>query len=211
MFFSNMYALLETMGLSMDIKRHDDQLTVSMTPKPSENNKAKITKPLILTGTPQELDAQFFALATAPLEKTAGIIANINFYEEAISTEEEKARLKVEEAKKAGSKKEVKKEEKKKEEPQVKLLPPCKQPVFDSIAQAVRFGISGSYTYEHTVKGKMSLTAEMQKALAEISEDGKTLVSLLTAEEGGPVRDPKEQAKEALDKIEQQEKKEGKA
>ncbi len=84
MFFSQIYqAMVEGVDLSLVIRKRADRLTVSVLPK-SASTKEGIHNsivPLIVGGTPAELDAGFFASAFRPLQRAGGIIANIAEFE----------------------------------------------------------------------------------------------------------------------------------
>lgn len=57
-------------------------ITVFVTPKTiAEDSALKGLKPLHLTGTPEELDAEFFGLVTTPLQKTQAVFNNVEAYE----------------------------------------------------------------------------------------------------------------------------------
>lgn len=57
-------------------------ITVFVTPKTiSEDSALKGLKPLHLTGTPEELDTEFFGLVTTPLQKTQNIFNNVEAFE----------------------------------------------------------------------------------------------------------------------------------
>lgn len=57
-------------------------ITVFVTPKTiAEDSALKGLKPLHLTGTPEEIDAEFFGLVTTPLQKTQAVFNNVEAYE----------------------------------------------------------------------------------------------------------------------------------
>lgn len=57
-------------------------ITVFVTPKTiAEDSALKGLKPLHLTGTPEEIDAEFFGLVTTPLQKTQAVFNNIEAFE----------------------------------------------------------------------------------------------------------------------------------
>lgn len=57
-------------------------ITVFVTPKTvAEDSALKGLKPLHLTGTPEELDTEFFGLVTSPLQKTQNIFNNVEAFE----------------------------------------------------------------------------------------------------------------------------------
>lgn len=84
MFFTQIHqAMVEGVDLSLVIRKRADRLTVSVLPK-SVSTKDSIRNdivPLVIGGTPAELDAGFFASAFRPLQRTGGIIANIAEFE----------------------------------------------------------------------------------------------------------------------------------
>lgn len=57
-------------------------ITVFVTPKTiSEDSALKGLKPLHLTGTPEEIDAEFFGLVTTPLQQTQTVFNNVEAFE----------------------------------------------------------------------------------------------------------------------------------
>jgi PRTRC genetic system protein E len=203
MFFTQLYTLLEGMYLTATFKRHNDQLTIILTPEPTDGGKATISRPLVLTGRPEEFETDFFRLVTEPLQKTAGIIANINLYEDAISRDEEKAKLAAAEATKKASGKAGKAKTEPApapEVPKIKLLPAMTAKNFDSVVMAIKMGISGEYTYSSSIKGKHSLSTEQQEKMAEF-EQGRAINTLLTEEEGGQPLPAKENAAQLMDQL----------
>lgn len=84
-------------------------ITVFVTPKTiSEDSALKGLKPLHLTGTPEEIDAEFFGLVTTPLQKTQAVFNNVEAYEAQLQeTSKATANKKAEKDAAAKSKKET--------------------------------------------------------------------------------------------------------
>lgn len=67
-------------NVEINIFMKEEILSVMICPK-STNEKANSIEPIIMSATAEELDREFFNLITAPLQKTAGIISNIEAHE----------------------------------------------------------------------------------------------------------------------------------
>lgn len=75
------------------------QITVFVTPKSiAQDSALKTLKPIYVTGTPEEIDAEFFAIISAPLEETQKVFTNIESFEaqkaEALKATEDKKKEK---------------------------------------------------------------------------------------------------------------------
>lgn len=80
----------------------DGIVSVLVDPKSTARDKAIQTiQPISISGTAEELDAEFFNIISEPLKKTSGIISNIEEHEKSA---DEAAKQKSEEKKKATSK-----------------------------------------------------------------------------------------------------------
>lgn len=69
--------------LNITITRKGDRMIVSLVPKlanTKEDIQNKIT-PLVLSGTPDELEEGFISTITSPIQKATGIISNANEFE----------------------------------------------------------------------------------------------------------------------------------
>ena len=63
--------------LSINIRRVNDNLTVAVVPRRSGVKAGERIVPLILNGTPEELDAGFLQAVGAPVQKAQGILTNL--------------------------------------------------------------------------------------------------------------------------------------
>lgn len=102
-------------SLSINLAKSGGKITVLL--KPSV--KSDKVKPMQITGTPEELDADFFNVAGKSLEETKGLVHNINSYETALQDAEKDTKKKVEAktTKKTSSKSTTKTEAKKEVKP----------------------------------------------------------------------------------------------
>ena len=64
--------------LSINIRRVNDNLTVAVVPRRSGVKAGERIVPLILNGTPEELDAGFLQAVGAPVQKAQGILTTWN-------------------------------------------------------------------------------------------------------------------------------------
>lgn len=67
--------------LSINIRRVNDNLTVAVVPRRSGVKAGEHIVPLILNGTPEELDAGFLQAVGAPVQKAQGILTNLESFE----------------------------------------------------------------------------------------------------------------------------------
>lgn len=67
--------------LSINIRRVNDNLTVAVVPRRSGVKAGERIVPLILNGTPEELDAGFLQAVGAPVQKAQGILTNLESFE----------------------------------------------------------------------------------------------------------------------------------
>lgn len=67
--------------LSINIRRVNNNLTVAVVPRRSGVKDGERIVPLILNGTPEELDAGFLQAVGTPLQKAQGILTNPNVRE----------------------------------------------------------------------------------------------------------------------------------
>lgn len=86
MFFEQIYQLISTgTDLSINIRRMNDKLNVAVMPR---NNSLKGERqqhmvPLVLSGTPDELDREFLQAVMTPVRKALGILTNLEAFEKA--------------------------------------------------------------------------------------------------------------------------------
>ena len=112
-FFSNLADRIQGYTLKLTISREGDKLHVMVLPEVSKKEEIqKEIVPLAITGTPTDLDQNFFASFGQVLDKTKELANTIALYEKGL----EKAKKKTEPANKAGTKKEPEKKEPEKKE-----------------------------------------------------------------------------------------------
>lgn len=84
MFFQSIYQMMSAgTDLSINIRRMDGNMSVAVMPKRSnlKDEAGQLIVPLVLNGTPIELDGQFLQSVTAPLQKAQGILINLETFE----------------------------------------------------------------------------------------------------------------------------------
>src|SRR4028118_829939 len=70
-FFQQLAGLSENLELTLRIKRKNDQLTISVMPDTLED-----VQPVLITGTPAEMDEGFIKIIRRPLEVMNGLKTN---------------------------------------------------------------------------------------------------------------------------------------
>lgn len=84
MFFQTINRMI-TAGtdLSINIRQVNDKLTVAVMPRRAglKDEAGKQIVPLVLNGTPEELDMEFLGAITAPVQKAQGILTNLETFE----------------------------------------------------------------------------------------------------------------------------------
>ena len=119
MFFTAIHQMMtENVDLTIVIRKANGQLTVATLPKSNglKDEAQNQIIPLTVTGTPQELDAEFLQAVTRPIQKASGLIANMAQFE----AQADKAAANSKAAKEAKSKES--KEEREKREKYEKLM-----------------------------------------------------------------------------------------
>ena len=99
MFFQSIYQMMSAgTDLNINIRRTDGKLSVAVIPKRTtlKDEAGQAIVPLILNGTPMELDGQFLQIITTPLQKAQGILTNLETFEQ-------QARLAATQGKAAGT------------------------------------------------------------------------------------------------------------
>lgn len=84
MFFQSIHQLIAAgTDLSINIKRGDNKLTVAVMPKRTnlKDEAQQLMVPLILSGSPEELDAGFLQAIITPIQKAQGILTNLETFE----------------------------------------------------------------------------------------------------------------------------------
>lgn len=119
MFFQSIYQMMSAgTDLNINIRRTDGKLSVAVMPRRTtlKDEAGQTIVPLILNGTPMELDGQFLQIITTPLQKAQGILTNLETFEQ-------QARLAATQGKATGTAKDKKtKEAREKQEKMEKLL-----------------------------------------------------------------------------------------
>ena len=85
MFFTSISQMMtESVDLTLVIRKANGQLTVSTLPKANglRDEAANHIIPLTLTGTPEEMDAEFLQHIMQPIRKATGLISNIMEFEQ---------------------------------------------------------------------------------------------------------------------------------
>lgn len=80
-FFTELKELTTGMDLTIRMKEKNGKITVSV--EPNVTNSGKIV-PLIVTGTPEELDAEFIPLITAPLQESKIALLNVDQHKQSV-------------------------------------------------------------------------------------------------------------------------------
>lgn len=99
MFFQSIYQMMSAgTDLNINIRRTDGKLSVAVMPRRTtlKDEAGQAIVPLILNGTPMELDGQFLQIITTPLQKAQGILTNLETFEQ-------QARLAATQGKAAGT------------------------------------------------------------------------------------------------------------
>lgn len=100
----------------LTILKVDGKLSVSVLPKADIKDKAQSNiKPIVATGSPEELDSDFIGVISAPLKEATGLLTNISEFEESVAEASKKTDME-------DKKKKAEKEDKKKGEDARKKL-----------------------------------------------------------------------------------------
>lgn len=122
-FFTQFAQLLKTHNVNMTMSYEDSNImTIAIFPK-AKTDISNVSQggfpPLIISGTPEELDESFFTkVVEMAMQKTGGIITNIKFFATEMKKKEEEAKNKTE-AKELAKKEADKKKADKKDIPPV--------------------------------------------------------------------------------------------
>lgn len=113
MFFTQINQIMaQRVDLTLVIHKSNGQLTVSVLPKANglKDTAQDHIVPLVVTGTPEELDYGFFMSITQPVQKASGLLSNMQQFEEQAGKTAANSRIakeqKDKEAKEAKEKKE---------------------------------------------------------------------------------------------------------
>lgn len=96
MFFFKEISGLVTAGveLNVTIKRSGDNLIVSVMPKVTDlkDEAAKKLVPLVISGTPDELDKGFSSAISGPIQSAAGLLGNMKEFEASLAEAQSKSK-----------------------------------------------------------------------------------------------------------------------
>lgn len=84
MFFQSIYQMMPTgTDMCINIRKMDENLAVTVMPKRTnlKDEAGQLIVPLVLNGTPVELDEQFLQAVTTPIQKAQGILLNLESFE----------------------------------------------------------------------------------------------------------------------------------
>ena len=119
MFFQSIYQMMSAgTDLNINIRRTDGKLSVAVMPRRTtlKDETGQAIVPLILNGTPVELDGQFLQAVTSPLQRVQEVLVNLETFEK----QAQQAASQGKAARSAGSKET--KETREKQEKMEKLL-----------------------------------------------------------------------------------------
>ena len=84
MFFQSIYQMMSAgTDLNINIRRTDGKLSVAVMPRRTtlKDEAGQAIVPLILNGTPMELDGQFLQAVTSPLQRVQEVLVNLETFE----------------------------------------------------------------------------------------------------------------------------------
>ena len=84
MFFQSIYQMMSAgTDLNINIRRTDGKLSVAVMPRRTtlKDETGQAIVPLILNGTPVELDGQFLQAVTSPLQRVQEVLVNLETFE----------------------------------------------------------------------------------------------------------------------------------
>ena len=112
-FFQTLDQSFPDADLNIRIKAKSGSMSVSVLPVSKTENDIE---PIILTGTPEDLDAQFFELVSAPVEETKAALVNLEEHKKSIEEAKEEKKPEPKQEKKSDKKTDSKKPTVKKKE-----------------------------------------------------------------------------------------------
>ena len=95
MFFTQINQMMnQGVDITLVIRKKDGQLMVSTMPKSNglKDEAQNLIVPLNLTGTPEELDADFFSMISQPIQKATGLLTNMSNFEKQAEIAEENSK-----------------------------------------------------------------------------------------------------------------------
>lgn len=111
MFFKELF---ETMTSGVDVTivvvKKDEKLTVSLFPKKKDlkDDAQRNLQPIVLSGTPDELDSGFFVSVKKPLQSSSNLIINMKEFETSLEKTKANSKETLEKAKNTGNEKSTK-------------------------------------------------------------------------------------------------------
>lgn len=96
MFFKNLLPLLAGLdSLSVQFSPSGEEITVSLLPRAKDVKDEAISKiqPLVLRGTPEELDEKFIESITQPLQKASGLFTTLKDFEKSVAEAEKESKM----------------------------------------------------------------------------------------------------------------------
>ncbi|MCA6431325.1 MAG: PRTRC system protein E [Cytophagales bacterium] len=124
-FFQSISPLLAGVDLTLNIKAKDGLLTISVLPRPnSDTLKTSDLSPVLLTGSPQEIDEGFLAAIKEPITSAAGLTVHLSDFKESLdkTKSEKESDLKKEVSKSKSSSKTSPKKSSPKKKPKVPII-----------------------------------------------------------------------------------------
>jgi PRTRC genetic system protein E len=106
MFFQELSKIIDGVDINLTIHKQDGELTILVIPvitekstekltKTDKENKPKVSKPMSIKGSPEELDKEFFNSVGEALKETSGFAAKTGAYKEQLKKNTEELEKKV--------------------------------------------------------------------------------------------------------------------
>lgn len=181
MLFQSIYQMIAPgTDLSINIRKVENRLSVAVMPKRTslKDEAQQIMVPLILNGTPEELDTQFLQAVTTPVQKAQGVLTNLETFEK----QAEQMALQSRTAKSAAEKEP--KETREKREKMEKLLKKAGEAITGKRYSEALTWLKQAKVLAIAEKQK-EIEAKMQEVQKKASEG-----SLFTEDESQPQQDP---------------------
>ncbi len=95
--------------ITLTLAKVNEKLTVSVIPTKTglKDESKNNLSPIVLTGTPEELDLEFINIVARPLQKAAGILTNMETFEKSVEETQAKSKATTEAKKKEEAEKKV--------------------------------------------------------------------------------------------------------
>jgi len=161
-FFTQISTYMEHCNLNIDMSMSGGKLTVALNPKPTAEDPAlKKLMPLIMSGTPEEMDAEFFEKLQSPLQALADASNNAAEFEAALKEAESKTK-----AAKAAE------EQKKKDQKKAKeLIPQIKEAAEKEEWQEARKLLDSAKALDPDIKGIKTLEKKIDQMAPPAAEE----------------------------------------